>query len=127
MSRVASIVLGALATAAAVWVTYLVVDPAALKDAQAALLLLPALPAGAFAGEALAVALSKNELERRSGPSTLIRGGVATLLIVAFFVWLGSLNSRDGVPRLLSPWCLIPMIVGFAQLSLGLSMRFRQR
>lgn len=125
MNRVASIVLGALVTAAAVWVAYLVVDAAVLRDAQAALLFLPALPAGALAGEALALTLSKREHERRSGPRTLIRNGVTTLLILAFFVWLGSINGRDAIPRALSPWCLIPMVVGLAQLTLGLSMRFR--
>ena len=105
--------------------TYLAVDAAALRAAQTLLLLLPALPAGALAGEALALTLGKKST-RGDGPRTLVRGGVATMLIVALFVWLGSTDGRDVIARLLSPWCLIPTIVGLTQLGLGLGIRFRQ-
>jgi hypothetical protein len=55
-----------------VWgVAYLVVDVEALRDAQVGLLFLPAVPSGALACDALAVALRTDPNERRSGSAAV--------------------------------------------------------
>ena len=102
-------------------------DPMALVDAQVVVLFVPVALAGAMAGYALASVFSRDEHDRAAAPGVLVRGGVVTLLIVLFFLWIGSVDLRD-VPRLLlSPWCAMPTVLGVGQLGLGLRLRATRR
>lgn len=119
MHRLATWVVGGAAGTGVLWLTYRVVDPSALADAQAVLLFVPVLISGALAGDAISQAVDR-KCQPQSSPSDPFSGsGLATLLIVSLFVWLGS-ETAGVEARILSPGLLIPTVLGATQLGLGL-------
>ena len=122
MTRLASSVLGCAAGAAALWLAGFVVDPMALADAQSLVLFGPGMLAGALAGDAI----SHGTANHAEAAHAFSRSGIATLAIVALFVWLGS-ESADVTAHLLSAWLLIPSVLGVAQVGVAVWLRHAPR
>jgi hypothetical protein len=119
MRKLFGSVVGGVVGGSLVWGIYSLFEPRMINDAQSALLLVPAVPAGALAGYSIERLLQPDLESRRFVSRDLTAGGVATLLLVAVIVWMGSSSLASAFARVASVWCGVPILIGLTQLVLA--------